>query len=319
MSDNESDEPDDPLLNQKKLIVLTSQYTNFELEQAFNNMYTIVKIRQQRRLDNAIHAANQASMRYINNNPFVLAKQLKWVDYQLAKFTFSFEYGENYTGTQYVPLQYNNDDIQLIKPWYAVSIECVGWKEYSVSLEPPEHHVVSLPVECVTARDAVKNATLTYLVTKNDVQIKSNITKRVRKDIFGDLLVPFVKHFIHDGHAGAILDTATRVYNTYDRHHIGNVNSATISFLMIGRLRKLGECHVPYDVVKMIASYVWASRYKNNVWNISIPERPRSREVDGVWEQIPRLLSEESNYGDPYNENSIHDWIKGPPTFDKKI
>jgi hypothetical protein len=331
MSDNESDEPDDPLLNQKKLIVLTSQYTNFELEQALNNMYTVVKIRQQRRRIISRDAANQAATRYIEKNPFV-TESAPVTDSKMgyytpgytdegvdipSQFTFRFKYGEKYTGIQYLT-RYDMEQ-KTIKPLYDVTIECVGWQTYSVSLQPPEHHVVSLPVVCVNAREAVKNATLTYIVNGDDIQLKSNITKRVRNNIFGDLLAPFVKHYLRNGHAGAIFDVASGVHLIYGRFHIGNVNSATILFLMIGRLRKLGECHVPYDVVKMIASYVWASRYENKVWNISIPEPITELNIFISLLHTHHLQSEESKYNDPYNENTIRDCIKGPPTFDKKI
>lgn len=202
----------------------------------------------------------------------------------------------------------------VIDPRYEVIIRTNS----SISLEPPQHHVVSFPVsneERMLIYGKVDEARLEYeldMRTKNVVVVKPK--KKTREDIYGPLLKLFHNYFIRDKHMFHLMNLVSRVQHMYNRYHIGKAKVATMMFLIIGRFYAIEGVSqkLPYDVVKIIAKDVWESRYDNTIWNITLPEViTKDAEGDRIW---PVMISgEETDYNDPYRKNSIPLWIQQIP------
>jgi hypothetical protein len=323
MDEEEVEEEQDPMLNTARMLEITSQYTDHELDLALNTMFTAIKIRQNRRVVFKENATTNAVLNYFKSKPFITDVWC-WHHYIPGVHTndkyfpemveLAFDYGEDYTGIQYIT-KWGRGEERTLHPRYMVKIERNSYNMCVVSLIPPTHHVISLPTTYLKSEEAVRNATIKCVIQDGIVGVLEGTDKRTRINIYGDLLKPFVKYFLTDMNAVKIINQASDVYTSYEYHHISKTDSATTAFLIIGRFRELGGFRVPYDIVKMIAKKVWKSRYQNDVWNFKIPENPKELDADGLWIKESHLDSEQDRYQDPSRLVSMPLLIQKMPEY----
>ena len=301
--------PMDLLFDRQTFLTDTSKFTSEQLNGLLDLTFTAIRIRQMRRQAVTAEAIKNAVEIYIRNNPFIVdgvevhfnyfghftpgnEDRRKYVPPEIC---VTFNYGESYTGRVF---EHDREE-STHDPEYKLVI---SWQY--MTLCPPVHHVVVPPVlrteegRMRFSSDITDDVAIKWInkYGRTPMQI-TQPDKKTRNDVYGDLLRPFIQHFITDKHANGLLETACRVYRAYHMFPIAKAKAATMTFLIIGRCKKLcGESGtaICYDVIKMIAQMVWASRTDQALWSIVTPD------VDGY-----RLVSEDVR--DIYEDNDTLD------------
>jgi hypothetical protein len=272
----------------------TGRFTDMELFRLFTNVNTVIKMRLHRRFWVEANAVCDAIKSYFSHNPLTVKSAIKIrnieckrMDASHISVTIRFKFGEKYKGVRYTDQDPSKE--RTFYAYYYLKISCSYAMGicYEVKLTPPIHHVISLPTnrDGNSDEECTANAALRFdnkeAALSPDSE-KQKTLKRAggpssydRKNIYGDLLKPFTQYFIHERRAVEIINLAENVYHKYHQYPIGKARAATMTFLLIGRFRSIGEIRLPYDVVKIIANRVWKSRHNVDKWRITEKEVPR--------------------------------------------
>ena len=286
-----------------------STLTFEETKKFLNRVYISSLVRERQHTENTKMSIYDALNIYIKRNSIV-GDEITYIEAEYIcdhdeppqippYISLNIEYGKPFNGKMFEDEEAQTTCSSIFKVKILPKLQII--------IEPPLHNAIDMPLKINNFIDRlniiheiIDKTSVFYDIISDDkensnLQFIKGPNRKKRNDIYGEfmeIIIPYIKK-----HAINLLELTERVRMKYQKYHIGKVKSACYAFLIIGRFNKICDIDVPYDIVKLIAKYVWKSRYNNEIWKTPIKEKQNNErmclEEDYSymeWYQHPNML-----------------------------